>query len=410
MSPATQKRLIDAIARCLAVVCLIALIFATFRLFNGADTPFLAFSVMGAAAVQLANRPRKVEILVTVTLAAILAAAYMKSGGVFGHFIAAAPIAALAFLGLASTLVLGWKACLDTQDLKPLLLATFCPALVIFTNVALAATIRFQPQVFDLYLYRFDGLLGPQVSFTVGRWFANSVVLQDVCFLIYSALPLAEVLILVLFVRGVRMPANPLATFVVAGLAGFVLYQVCPGTGPAHVFGPEFPNYPPPSSLPMQPLQLDDVPRNAIPSLHSAWALLIFWSVRECKRWIRVAAAVFLALTLLATLGLGEHYVIDLVVALPFAAAVLTACKREFPRALALGALTTGWLIYIRFGLPIASPPPGIAWIAVLVTLAAPLVPPGLKILPKQTQKTPGSYEIPSADKAESPPDLLPSR
>jgi hypothetical protein len=62
--------------------------------------------------------------------------------------------------------------------------------------------------------------------------------------------------------------------------------------------------------------------------------LLIWWSLRYSKNWMRVLATVFLALTLLATLGLGEHYPIDLVVALPFAVAAMSACVGQYQKQL----------------------------------------------------------------------------
>jgi hypothetical protein len=403
MSPAQQKRLLDAVARGLAVVCLVAVIFAIFKLFNGADTPFLAFSVIGAAVVHLTNRPRPVEIAFTVLLACVLAFVYTRSGGIVGHFFAGDVVAVLAFLGLSSTLVLGWKAFRSTSALSALLLASFCPVLLIFTNVALVATIRFQPRIFDLFLFRFDGLFGVQPSFLVGQWFAASPMLQNTCFLVYAALPLAEVLVFVLYVRGNRMPINPLVAFVVAGVAGFVFYQVCPATGQIHIFGGEFPLYPPPNSLPLQTMRLDDMPRNAIPSLHSAWALLLWWAVRYCHRWMRCVATAFLILTLLATLGLGEHYLIDLAVAVPFTATVLAICARQVSRALASGGLTLGWLLYLRFGLPAATPSPLQAWIAVLATLAVSVLLWGARFrsLPTRRLQIPESSGIPSVDIAE---------
>ena len=328
----SKNQPLDVVARCLAVACLIAVIFTTFRLFNGADTPFLAFSVIGAAVVHFSRRPGVIETIITAILASGLGIAYAGSRGVFGHFPASGLIGTAAFLGLASMLVLGAKACWSTEALRPLLAATFCPALVILTNLALAATIQFQPHVFDLFLYRFDGSLGIQTSFVTGRWFAAWPFLSNICFLVYAALPLAEVLVFLAFLHGQRMPANPLVLFVVTGVAGFILYQVCPATGPVHVFGVEFPKYPPPSQ-PLQALLLDDVPRNAIPSLHSAWALLIWWNLRYSKNWMRWVATAFLALTLLATLGLGEHYLIDLVVALPFAVAAMSAVAKQNRRA-----------------------------------------------------------------------------
>lgn len=394
MGASSKNQNLDAAARCLAVACLIAVIFATFRLFNGADSPFLAFSVIGAAVIHFSNRPRTVEVVVTAVLAAALGIAYVASRGSLSQYPASGLICTTAFLGLASMLVLGWKACLSTAALRPLLLATFCPALVILTNLALAATIQFQPRIYDLYLYRFDGLLGTQISFVVGRWFAASSLLSSVCFLVYAALPLAEVLIFLLYVRGQRMPANPLMLFIVTGIAGFVLYQICPATGPIHVFAAKFPNAAP-SAVPLQSMVLGNFPRNAIPSLHSAWALLIWWSTRYCKNWMRWLATAFLAFTLLATLGLGEHYLIDLIVAAPFAVAAMSACAGQYGRAAWAGALVLGWLVYLRFGLPLFSLLPVGAWTAVLATMIVSVALATAKDLSLRTL-VPASSEIPS--------------
>jgi hypothetical protein len=391
----SKNRRLDPAARCLAAACLIAVIFAAFRLFNGAHTPFLAFSVIGAAVVHFANRPRVIEAAITAVLASGLGIAYVGSRGIFGDYPAAGFVGIVAFLGLASMLVLGAKACLSTAALRPLLLATFCPALVILTNVTLAAILPFQPHVFDLFLYRFDGLLGVQSSFVAGRWFAAAPFLERTCFLVYAALPLAEVVIFMLFVRGQRMPANPLMLFIVTGIAGFVFYQVCPATGPVYVFGAEFPDYPPPS-LPLQSILLDDAPRNAIPSVHSAWALLIWWSTRYCKAWTRWVATLFLALMLLATLGLGEHYLIDLVVALPLAVAAMAVCTAQHRRAVVAGALVLAWLIYLRFGLPVFTLSPLGAWMAVLATVIVSIALGGANDFSTRTLIFPASSRMPS--------------
>lgn len=133
-----KNQVLDTAARCLAVASLIAVIFTTFRVLNGAASPFLAFSVAGAAVIHFAKRPRTVEIVVTAVLAAALGLAYIVSGGAFGQYPASGFVRMAAFLGLASMLVLGWKACGSTAALRPLLLATLCPGLVILTNLALA--------------------------------------------------------------------------------------------------------------------------------------------------------------------------------------------------------------------------------------------------------------------------------
>ena len=64
-------------------------------------------------------------------------------------------------------------------------------------------------------------------------------------------------------------------------------------------------------------------PRNAMPSLHVSSAIWIFMLRAALRRkWLFVAGALFVLGTAWATLAIGEHYVIDLVVAMPFAAAL----------------------------------------------------------------------------------------
>lgn len=386
-NPRAGAGVLDASARCFAVVCLVGLIFATFHLFDGAERPFLAFSVIGAAAVHAANKPRPREMALTLALAGAIGLAYFHSHGGLGDYRAAGVVGGAAFLGLASLLVLAWKACRATDALAGLLTASFCPVLMIFTNLALALAVQLSPKVFDLYLYRFDRLFGVESSFLVGQWFVRAPLLYTVCFLVYGSLPLAEVFVFLLFLRGCRMPANPLISCAVAGIAGFVLFQICPAAGPVHVFMAHFPQAPP-GAVVWQAIPLPDVPRNAIPSLHSAWAILIFWNLRHATRWARSCGALFLMFTLLATLGLGEHYLIDLVVAVPFAVAVQTACRKQacrkdWFRAITALALTTGWVVYLRFSLPIGEPSRAQAWAAVLATLVASAVLAGI-ITPSQ--------------------------
>jgi hypothetical protein len=84
--------------------------------------------------------------------------------------------------------------------------------------------------------------------------------------------------------------------------------------------------------------------------------LLLLWNARPFAFWVRLLASTFLFLTLLATLGLGEHYTADLVVALPFALGVRALCatsrpgwQRERLRAAAGGfLLTVMWILALQ--------------------------------------------------------------
>jgi hypothetical protein len=79
--------------------------------------------------------------------------------------------------------------------------------------------------------------------------------------------------------------------------------------------------------------------------------------------------AIFTALTALATMGLGEHYFIDLVVAVPYALAIMAFSsqvpERKLPLA-ASAAMVLFWLITLRF-VHFYAP---IAWALTLSTLA----------------------------------------
>lgn len=59
-----------------------------------------------------------------------------------------------------------------------------------------------------------------------------------------------------------------------------------------------------------------------MPSLHTAWATVIFIHSRKGPRVLRWAGAFWLVATLTATLGFGYHYAIDLIAGVVFAVTV----------------------------------------------------------------------------------------
>jgi len=115
--------------------------------------------------------------------------------------------------------------------------------------------------------------------------------------------------------------------------------------------------------------------RNAMPSMHMTWALLVWWSAWELTPLARFIASCFAALTFLATLGFGEHYLVDLIVAVPFALLIESICAFRRDRKTALGAgavalaLTLSWLLLIRTPL-VAQLPIGACWTMVAGTIA----------------------------------------
>jgi hypothetical protein len=129
-------------------------------------------------------------------------------------------------------------------------------------------------------------------------------------------------------------------------------------------------------------LHLEAVPipgaRNAIPSLHLAWTLLAWWYSKGLSWVERLVALVFLVLTVFATLGTGEHWFVDLVVAFPFALMIQAACAyrvswREPTRItaflLGLGG-TLAWLNALRYGTKLFWTSPIVPWALVAATIA----------------------------------------
>lgn len=92
-----------------------------------------------------------------------------------------------------------------------------------------------------------------------------------------------------------------------------------------------------------------------MPSLHAAGALLIFWNSRSFG-WTRIIAFLYLLLTLLATLGFGEHYIIDLVVAAPYALlmqALATECSNQALVALLGVGCVLSWIGLLYYAIPL---------------------------------------------------------
>jgi PAP2 superfamily len=113
-----------------------------------------------------------------------------------------------------------------------------------------------------------------------------------------------------------------------------MFYNMLPACGPVHLFGPGFPWHPLTTVEAMRMRVMPVLmrgPRNAIPSLHMTWVLLVWWNSKGLPRWVRAIALTFVCFTVLATLGTGEHYFVDLVVAFPFSLMVQALCSYSLP-------------------------------------------------------------------------------
>jgi PAP2 superfamily len=241
---------------------------------------------------------------------------------------------------------------------------------------------RVRPKTLDLYLYSFDASLHIQPSFLMGQLFAKAHTFEAVSLLVYLALPAGIGLVFAGCVMQDRANAIPaVVSFLITGPVGACFYMMFPALGPVHIFLAKFPR---------EPLTLDQVrhlflepiavagARNAMPSLHAAWIFLVFWYARKLSLLERIGAAAFVFFTLCATLGTGEHYFVDLVVAIPFTLTILGISQVISVRggaapwaAIGYGVGTTlVWFALLRYANQFFWASPFVPWLGCAGTLA----------------------------------------
>jgi hypothetical protein len=108
-----------------------------------------------------------------------------------------------------------------------------------------------------------------------------------------------------------------------------------------------------------------------------SWVLLAWW-FSEGTSWIcRAIAALFVIFTISSTLGTGEHYLVDLVVAFPFTLFLLALFSlatpwsdpRRWTAALAGLIATLAWFLLLRIGLRLVWISPVLPWTLCTVTV-----------------------------------------
>lgn len=218
------------------------------------------------------------------------------------------------------------------------------------------------PLKYDYFLQSIDQTVG-LTAFSVAKLLNDHV--RSVLFVVYQALIYVMMAWYALSLN-LRPAASGklLIAYVVDFIVGPCLYLIVPGRGPRHAFGALFPQGNPDIAQVLVPLA--GWP-NAIPSLHVATALLFVFFA--WNRALRVFAIVFLLGTIGATLAF-EHYVIDLIVAVPFACAAALLGRGEIWKAFANFAIVLAWLLGIRFAAPVLVMSPVLLRIAVTCTLA----------------------------------------
>jgi hypothetical protein len=180
----------------------------------------------------------------------------------------------------------------------------------------------YQVRTLDVQLLYFDYNFGYS-GMMIAKWYRRSAFFGAILGLTYNSLMFA-ITAVYLALRNIRVQRRFVGAVILAGTIILPLYMICPAAGPKYLFGPGFPWWIPDMSGGAASVVIptfNPTPEgiNAIPSGHFTWALLMFWFARQySSKGVQIATGTYAVLTCLATLGTGEHYVVDLVVAVPF--------------------------------------------------------------------------------------------
>ena len=156
----------------------------------------------------------------------------------------------------------------------------------------------------DLRLLAADRLLfGFHPGFALGRLVLGVPHLHTTLNVWYQALGLGMIVCLTPLATSKSSIRTFLCSLMATGVIGAIVYFIVPAVGPIHAFS----GYPFSSAT----LAVDGSVRNAFPSLHICWAVLVL--LYAPRGWARLLAVALVVMTIAATLGLGEHYGVDLI-------------------------------------------------------------------------------------------------
>jgi hypothetical protein len=324
----------------------------------------------GTFAIYASTRPARKEFAATIGLGLVLRLAYNLGIGESGYP-GSGIIGMGVFLGLAGLLMLIALSLGPATEARAVRRQALGIIFVLsYIGVCLGFYISFAkmvlPRKLDYFLYNFDGSLGVQPAFAAGKLVHGVRPLYWTVVMAYNSLGFwfSGIYAVHLLYRA-KYGVSILKLFIANALIGFSMYFLFPAMGPKYAFA-MFPQLP--GAVHPVAALLSGVP-NAMPSLHFAGTLLIFWLARPWKWLYRITGA-FAALTALATLGLGEHYLVDLVVAVPYALAIFAFASKApgCKAALATGAaLVLGWFCFLRTGVF----NPAVSWALVLGTVGS---------------------------------------
>jgi predicted membrane-bound spermidine synthase len=328
---------------------------------------FQTFAVFFVALFWGARPPRNLKIAVLtgwVACSALLASAVADARSMLWPSPTAGSLVLffVATLAAPSLLATLWRVVMPASEDAGLLgrlrwLVLLSVLFIFVPQPLLSLTATLHPHTFDLHALHFDRAAGLDITPSVVSLVDRVAGLPQLVALAYGITPLVFLMVPLRQLTGKPdHVASALKLWVVMTACATLAYQVFPITGPKYVFGEDafVGALDPARAHAVRMAEVMPYPRNGMPSMHFGWLLAacIVWWQSGTRAWSRALMVAVTVLTAIATLYLGEHYTVDLIVAVPFVLAALAASTTGVPWSSASKklAVATGfgcWLIWV---------------------------------------------------------------
>jgi hypothetical protein len=323
----------------------------------GEFAPFIQFCFLACYVAFVLSKPGLREWLLVTTAGVVLGLGFVRLH--LGPWISG--------LGLATAL---WAVLAPLFRRK-----TVHPAialLVLYPTLASAAMLAFNKgggMVLDRFILAADGSFGLEPGFAAAAFILNHPVVQSVCELCYFGMPVA--LATLLHTASSRRLILLCALLAVSSLAAYAAF---PAVGAQVAFASRFPEDPPMTNASFGSAMFEPggFNRNFMPSLHTGWGialLLAAWPLGKLWRY-----GMLLYLVPMLFYALASHYLCDMIVAVPWTLANWNVLEKRWGRVAIYFAIAAGWMLLIRFSLPVLYVSPAIPWLLAASTLATPAV------------------------------------
>lgn len=193
----------------------------------------------------------------------------------------------------------------------------------------LSITVQARPMVLDQYVQTADHALGNLSWWTARTLDSSGPIIQRIIETVYIELPVGAMAVAIWQLRKGWPSHHIVRSFLLVAMIGPIFYILFPVVGPIFAYGPlggdfalagaPWPDRVPWDLTPRAFLFDDITPRNCMPSLHTAWTVVIFVHTRREPLPVRAFGTFWTVCTIIATLGLGWHYGVDLVAGAVFA-------------------------------------------------------------------------------------------